>query len=145
MAPLGFLRYVIETRQWRVKTAQLDYLAFVDAATLSCDKRALCTYLHSLTITGGVTDTDYKHELLRLDRLNLHPALLARGHDVTEMLAAAIQVRRRKKRKEGALIDGTLIESYLRMAYPVTKFPECELAKQVCDWELRNAPYRVLP
>jgi hypothetical protein len=61
------------------------------------------------------------------------------------MLAAAIKVRLSKKRKQGALIDGALVESYLRLAYPVTRFSECALGKQVCDWELRNDPYRVLP
>lgn len=145
MAPLGFLRHVIEARQWQVRTTQINYLKFVDAATLLCDRAALCAHLHSLTITGGVTDADYERELLRLDGLGLHPALLARGHDVTEMLAAAIQIKGRKKRKEGALIDGPLIESYLRVAYPVTKFPDCALGKRVRAWESRNVPYRVLP
>jgi hypothetical protein len=145
MAPLGFLRYVIETRHWRVKIAQLDYLAFVDPIKLSCDNAVLCTHLHSLTITSGVTDADYKHELIRLDGLDLHPSLLARGHDVTEMLAAAIKVRLSRKRKQGAQIDGPLIESYLRMAYPVASFSQCLLGKQICGWELRNDPYRVLP
>lgn len=145
MAPLGFLRYVIELRQWRVKISQLDYLAFVDPNKLSCDRAVLCTHLHSLTITSGVTDADYKHELVRLDGLDLHPSLLARGHDVTEMLAAAMKVRLHKKRKQGAQIDGPLVESYLRMAYPVASFSECILGKRIRDWELRNDPYRVLP
>jgi hypothetical protein len=145
MAPLGFLRYVIQTRQWQVRMARLDYLAFVDTATLSCDKKALCSHLHSLTITSGVTDADYGVELLRLDSLNLHPSLVARGHDVTEMLAAAMRVRLGKTKKQGAPIDGARIESYLRIAYPTANFRECALGNQICDWEVRNDPYRVLP
>jgi hypothetical protein len=145
MAPLGFLRYVIVKRGWHVKTAQLDYLAFIDPATLTCNVGALCTHLQSLTITSGVTDADYEAELPRLSSLGLDPSKVARGHDVTEMLASALKANLRKKRKEGAQIDGSLVESYLRMAYPTEKFPECALAREIRDWESRNEPYGVLP
>jgi hypothetical protein len=60
------------------------------------------------------------------------------------MLAAVMRVRRGIKRKGGAIIDGDLIEGYLRVAYPVAEFRECALGRQIRAWELRNDPYTIL-
>lgn len=143
LAPLGYLRHVIDSNAWQVRLTQVDYMAFIDPTTLKCDEAALCSHMESLTITRGITGADYQAELFNLAGRGMHPLLVARGHDITSFLARLIKSRFGKKRKEGGPIDASLIESYLRMAYPVGAFEGCPLGQEIRAWEGRNVPYRV--
>ena len=42
------------------------------------------------------------------------------------------------------MITAYVVESYLRTAYPDDSFSKCELYQKIEQWEIKNAPYRVL-
>jgi hypothetical protein len=63
---------------------------------------------------------------------------------MTCILALGISKAAGKRRKSGALITSDVVESYLRTAYPAESFTKSQLFKNIEDWELRNAPFRLL-
>jgi hypothetical protein len=142
--PLAYVRYAAERRGWQVRASAIDVSAFIEMSALKCDCAALCNHIAGLTLTPGVTAADYAAELKALSAIGRDPVEVARGHDVTSILAWAIQKRRRKKRKHGSLISAEIIESFLRAAYPDEAFADTKLFKAIDSWERRNAPFKVL-
>jgi hypothetical protein len=143
-APIGYLRFVAEQKKWSVRTAELDFAQFVDASTLKCDVHRLCTHMAALTTTIGITAADYESALSSLMAKGVDPYKVARGHDATSLLAWAMLTQGGKKRKDGAMITSTVVESFLRTAYSPAAFAKCELFRQIDQWEARNVPYKIL-
>ncbi len=144
MAPLGFLRFAVEQKKWSVALAKLDFTVFVDLVKFSCDIDALCTHFADLTLTPAITGAMYRQEYDSLVARGFDPLLVSRGHDVTTVIAMAIRSRVGKKRKYGAEINGNLIESYLRTAYPIDAFRNTDLCRKILEWESNNPSYIVL-
>jgi hypothetical protein len=143
-APLSLIRVIIDQKRWIVRTADFSFTAFVDPKTLACDHAALCRHIANLTVTAGITDQHYQQDLTVLLGLDFDPFCVARGHDISELLAWAISKRNKKKRASGVVITGDLIESFLRVVYPETAFPSSELFSKIREWEENNRPYKAL-
>jgi len=144
VAPIGYIKFVIEQKKWSVRISQLDFAKFIDPSTLQCDTDRLCQHISDLTIGAGITVADYQAELTALMAGGVDPYKVARGHDATSVLAWAIQIVAGKKRKHGARITAEVVESYLRTAYPDDAFAKCELYQKIEQWESENVPYKVL-
>lgn len=145
VAPVGYLRFIIEQKQWKVQTGRgLEFAKFVDPRTLQCDPSQLCKHMADLTSTAGITAAHYQIDLTALMAGGIDPYKVARGHDATSLLAWAIPIVAGKKRKDGALITPQVVESYLRTAYPDDAFAKCELYQKIEQWENKNLPYKVM-
>ncbi len=144
VVPLGYVRFIISRKAWQVRLSGVDFAAFIDVKTLKCDLNALCRHVSSLTITAGIGCAEYQKELAQLVSLEHDPLIVARGHDITAMLAWAISARAGKKKKYGAKITADLVESYLRTAYQASEFSGNPTHKKIQEWEANNRPYRVL-
>lgn len=142
--PLGFLRFVVQQKGWDVRISHVDFPSFVDPKNLKCDLKSLCAHLALLTRTPGITGQDYEKELRKFLSTGCDPLHVARGHDVTSILAFAISRVAGRRRKSGAMISAEMVESYLRTAYPEGAFRECELFGSIRKWEQRNCPFKVL-
>jgi Protein of unknown function (DUF4435) len=143
-AALGYIRFVIEQKGWKVRTTEIDFAQFVNSNTLRCDPKALCSHIAKLTMTTGIAASSYESELQKLAGIGHDPFKVARGHDVSSLLAWAITIKGGKKRKGGADIKGFLVEGYLRTAYPEAAFAATELFKKIEFWETQNEPFKVL-
>ncbi len=143
VVPIAYLRYVAESKKWQVRMSDVDFNVFISPKNLECDKDALCRHFAALTLTAGVSDTDYRKELQILESVGHRPYQVARGHDITAVLAWVIGIKRRKK-KCGAKVTADLIESYLRTAYSEAEFRKTGLFSKIAAWEKRNSPYKVL-
>jgi hypothetical protein len=97
-----------------------------------------------LTLTAGIAGARYEKDLRVLLARQVDPRQIARGHDITAVIAWAVVILGGKKRKYGALITGDVIESYLRTAYRHEDFIGTELHAQLEGWEMSNAPYKVV-
>lgn len=143
-ASIAAVKFIADREKSRVRSTELNFAKFINPLDLTCDSKKLCNEMETLTSGVGVTADIYERELAKILALNKDPFQIARGHDVTSLLAWAIVERKGVKRKAGALIDGDLIESYLRAAYPDHAFGKCELFKRLEHWETKNSPFRVL-
>ena len=142
--PLGATRFLAERRNWQVRFHQVDFARFVDKATLNCNLTAFCAHLSSLIDAPRVSPAGLEAELRAVISKGLTPLQVARGHDITGILAWAFVKRLGKKRSSGDLIDGDLIERSLRLAYSEASFAENDLSRRIKAWETRNSHYRVL-
>jgi hypothetical protein len=143
-ALVGYMKFIVLRNKWNACTTQLDFAKFANPMNLRCDIAKLCSHMEDLTITPGITAVDYTTELDSLKGLGIDATKVARGHDATSLLAWAIPIVAGKKRKNGALIEAHVVESYLRTAYPDEAFSKCEMHQKIFQWEVRNEPYRVL-
>jgi Protein of unknown function (DUF4435) len=143
-ALVGYARFVIEAKKWRVRLGEMEFKAFIDSGNLRCNVKALCNHLAGLAATPGITAAELEDEINALISRKIDPFKVARGHDVTSMLAWAIATRSGKKRKDGATIEGFTIESFLRAVYPEAEFALTELARKINEWEKQNHPFKVL-
>jgi len=143
-AVLGYARFVINNKRWRVRLNEIDFSRFIDSGNLSCNITALCNHLATLGVSSGITAAELETELNVLIAQKHDPFKVARGHDVSSMLAWAIVTRSGKKRKDGADIESFTIESYLRAVYTEAEFALTELFMKIDEWERRNEPFKVL-
>jgi hypothetical protein len=144
-AELGYVRWVSGKRGWLLSFPEDNFGKFINPRTLNCNSRAMCTEIAAKNRhCAGITATQIEQELVNAKALNHDPLKVARGHDVTAILAWAIRKLTKKERKDGAFVDSGLIETHLRLTYTRESFKNTSLFKALKDWEGRNAPYTVL-
>ena len=141
---LGYIRWLNEKLGWHLKLSGLRFSRFINPNTLVCNLSKLCAEIERLNSAAGISKARLAAELTKASAPNHDPAQVARGHDVSELLAWVIQTHRRRHGKPFRHIHSTLVESQMRLAYSGAAFASTALFNQISDWETRNAPYVIL-
>jgi hypothetical protein len=141
-AVLGALRWLNHQRQVRLDFEGLTFSKFIQRESLTVDKASYVRTVSNNSRQFGIPTADHIREMDHVLSAGHDPWHLSCGHDIVEVLSIALT--RTLGSRPVIEVRRQTLERELRLAYDETTFRSTALCADIREWELRNAPFRIL-
>ena len=140
---IGYLRWISQAEKLNLTFATLEFNKFINNKNLQIDEIKLIQEIKNKSQAWSL-QTEYLTQLLINKQNNKHdPWQICCGHDLVKILAIAL--RKSIGTNNQQEVEPDILERDLILAYEKAWFIKTEVYQNICTWEKKNQPFKILP
>ncbi|NEP02536.1 MAG: DUF4435 domain-containing protein [Symploca sp. SIO2E9] len=140
---IGYLLRISQSDGLSLTFNGIKFSKFINEQTLQIDELKLIEEVKNKSQFFSLEDEELQKKLTYQKNNNYDPWQVCCGHDLVEILS--IGLRKAIGSCKAADIEPNSLERSLRLAYEEAYFHKTQLYSDICQWQINNQPFKVLP